>query len=128
MRSPNIGVLRSAVLPMLTEHGIVERETGETTQDPNTGSTIPVVATVYDGPVLVRPQYRQTEEEAGGTTYVVGRYDVTFPADAPVVRNDVVKVTSSEHDAALAGTEFTLLDVPVDSWQIARFTVAERIT
>ena len=128
MRAPNIGVLRSAVLPMLTEHGVVERETGETYFDENTGSTVPVVETVYDGPVLVRPQYRQTEEEAGGTTYVVGRYDVTFAADAPVVRNDVVKVTSSEHDAALVGVEFKLLDVPVDAWQIARFTVAERFT
>ena len=125
---PNIGVLRSAVLPMLTETGVVERETGETTQDPNTGSEVPVVETVYDGPILVRPQYRQTEEEAGGTTYVVGRYDVTFPADTPVVRDDVVKITSAPYDAALVGVEFTLLDVPVDPWQVARFAVAERFT
>ena len=125
---PNVDVLRSAVLPMLTETGVVERATGETTQDPNTGSEVPVVETVYDGPILVRPQYRQTEEEAGGTTYVVGRYDVTFPADTPVIRGDVVKVTTAPFDAALVGVEFTLLDVPVDPWQLARFAVAERFT
>ena len=125
---PNIGVLRSAVLPMLTETGVVERETGETLLDENTGSEIRVVETVYDGSMLVRPQYRQTEEEAGGTTHVVGRYDVTFPADTPVVRNDVVRITAAPHDAALAGVEFRLLDVPVDPWQIARYAVAERFT
>jgi hypothetical protein len=129
MRSPNVGVLRSAVLPMLTETGVVERETGEVTTDPNTGSDVPVVETVYDGPVLVRPQYRQvSEEEAGGTTYVVGRYDVTFPADTPVVRNDLVRITAAPNDAALVGVEFKLLDVPLDAWQVARFTVAERFT
>ena len=126
---PNVGILRSAVLPMLTETGVVERETGETVIDEETGSETPVVETVYGGPVLVRPQYRQaTEEEAGGTTFVVGKYDVTFPADTPVVRGDVVKVTSSPLDAALAGVGFHLLDVPVDAWQVARICTAERFT
>jgi hypothetical protein len=126
---PNIGVLRSALLPTLTETGVVERETGESYFDEDTGSTVPVVATVYDGPVLVRPQYRQvSEEEAGGATYVVGKYDVTFPADAPVIRGDVVKVTDAPFDAALVGEEFHLLDIPLDAWQIARTCTAERFT
>lgn len=125
---PNVGVLRSAVLPMLTETGIVERETGETVFDEWTGQETPVMETVYDGPVLVRPQYRATEEEAGGTTIVVGRYDVTFPADTPVVTGDKVKMTVAPYDAALVGVEFTLLDVPVDAWQVARICTAEHFT
>ena len=125
---PNVGVLRSAVLPMLTETGRVDRETGEYVTDPVTLSDVPVVETIYDGPVLVRPQYRVSTEEAGGTTVVVGRYDVTFPADTPVVRDDVVKVTVAPFDAALVGVEFKLLDIPVDSWQVARICTAERFT
>ena len=113
----------------LTESGVVERDTGETVIDENTGAEIPVVVTVYAGPVLVRPQYRAASEvEAGGTTHVVGKYDVTFPADTPVVRGDVVKVTSSPLDVALAGVRFHLLDVPVDAWQVARICTAERFT
>ena len=81
---PNTGVLRSALLPTLTETGVVERETGESYFDEETGSTVPVVETVYDGPVLVRPQYRQvSEEEAGGATYGVGKYDLTSPQTRP---------------------------------------------
>ena len=126
--SPALALLRSKQAEHLTEHGIVERATGETTQDPNTGSEVPVVETVFDGPCLVRPQYRVSTEEAGGTTVVVGRYDVMLPADTAVVRGDVLKVTSAPYDPALVGVEFNLLDVPLDAWQIARYCLAERFT
>ena len=125
---PAIEVLRSQQAAYMTERGIVERETGEMVQDPVTGSETPLVETVYDGPILVRPRTEVRTEEAGGTTYVVGKYDVTFPADTPVVRGDVVKVTASPYDAALEGAELHLLDVPLDAWQVARYCVAERFT
>ena len=123
---PAIEVLRSQQAAYMTETGLVQRETGETYFDDETGTTVPVVETVYDGPILIRPRTEVRTEEAGGTTYVVGKYDVTFPADTPVVRGDVVKVTSSPYDAALVGTELHLLDVPLDAWQVARYCVAER--
>ena len=124
---PNLAVLRSAIGPMLTETGIVERNTGETTTDPD-GFEIPVYATVFSGPMLVRPEDRSMRvANIAGGSYTVLRFDVTLPADADALVGDRLTVTSCPGDPTLVGESLKLIDVPRDAWQVARFAVAERI-
>ena len=83
---PNVGVLRSAIGPMLTEAGTITRQDGTTT-DPD-GYEIPNMVTVFDGPVLVRPEGRVQLVAVGGTERPRLSFDVTFPAESDVVIGD----------------------------------------
>lgn len=123
---PNLAVLRSAIGPMLTETGIVERQNGTTT-DPD-GWEVPLYVTVFTGPMLVRPEDRSMRvADIGGSSYTVLRFDVTLPADVDALIGDQLTVTSCPGDPTLVGEALKLVDVPRDSWQVARFAVAERI-
>lgn len=128
---PNIGVMRSRVAARLTETGTVTRPgEGDGVFDPETGEyTFPPPTVVHDGPLLVRPQNRgERVVEAGGATYALTRYDVTLPAGVDVRRADTVTVTAAPYDDALVGVSLTVLDVPLDAWQVARVCVAQRTT
>lgn len=123
---PNLAVLRSAVGPMLTETGTVERQNGTTT-DPD-GFEIPLYVTVFTGPMLVRPEDRSLRvANVGGVSWPVLRFDVTLPADADALIGDRLTVTSCPGDPTLVGESLKLIDVPRDAWQVARFAVAERV-
>lgn len=74
------------------------------------------------------PENREKIVDAGGSSYVVARYDVTLPPNAAVKRDDLVTVTSSPYDSALLNVPFRILDVPLDPWQVARYCTAERFT
>jgi hypothetical protein len=125
---PNIGVLRSAILPMLTETGRIDRTLGHQPLDEEIGAEEPIFATIYVGRCLVQPRGPMREREAGGQTVAVTHYDVTLPADTPAQRGDRLTLDTAQYDTALVGATFTIVDIPVDPWQIARFAVAERYT
>lgn len=119
---PNLAVLRAAVAPMLTEHGVVERFDGFTTDE--YGSDVPSYVTVYDGPVLVRPE-PAVEIQIGAVTSTQNRYDVTFPADAPVDNGHVLTVGTVTAQPALSGAKIRITDAPLDAWAVARFCKGE---
>lgn len=130
---PNIGVLRSALLPMLTEHGQVWKPgTGDPVFNPNTGQyDDPPDVMVWEGPVLVRPQGRDVQIVNGGSTgltYALTRYDVTMPAETPADRGMWLIVTDCTFEPELVGLRINLVDVPLDAWAIARFCVGEIAT
>lgn len=121
---PNLAVLRSAIGPMLTETGTVQRWTGETVFNEETGREEKAYETVYAGPVLVRPEAAVEIEVAGGT-FTQGKYDVTFPADAAVKVGDLLSLTVCPWQPELVGHTIGLIDVPLDAWQVARFCKGE---
>ncbi|UYM04211.1 DUF6093 family protein [Solicola gregarius] len=111
---------------MLSDTGTVSYDTGETEWDDEIGEETPIFADRYTGPMLVRPQYATPAEfDAGGAQWTVSRYDVTLPADTDVRIGDRVQVEST-FDTKLADTFIYITDVPLDSWQIARFCIAEK--
>ena len=125
---PNLAVLRSALAPMLTEVGTVDYKTGNYVIDPETGFEEEEWATAYTGPVLVRPEDRSSRVvDIGSVSYTVLRFDVTFPADAPVTIGYRLTLTSCPGDPTLVGIHLKLVDVPLDAWSVARFAVAERM-
>lgn len=128
---PNIETVRYRAHSWLTDTATLTRPgQGQGEFNPETGEfdpPAPVVA--YTGKVLVRPQNNAERiVEAGEATATVTRYDVTLPANTPVQNGDTLTVTACEFDAALVGTELTILDVLVDVWQVARRAVAARVT
>ncbi|WP_137120912.1 DUF6093 family protein [Segeticoccus rhizosphaerae] len=125
---PNLALLRSRLATRLTETGKVLEQTGTETSDVPPFDEVPVYATHYEGPILVRPQDQSRVVEAGGASYTVSRYDVTMPADTNVVNGWTIEVTVAPFDPALVGQKFTVLDVPLDAWQVARTVVAARVT
>ena len=91
-------------------------------------TTTRTLVTTYSGRLLVMPQHKVKRLEAGGTTRAVSGYDVTLPVDTDVQRGDIVTVTRARYDGALVGIPLTIVDAPLDPWQIARYAVAERFT
>lgn len=116
---PDIAVLRSAIGPMLTEHGTIERQDG-TTIDAY-GDEVPNMVTAFDGPVLVRPEGGVQYVATGGVDRPVRALDVTFPAEADVRIGDVLTLTVCPFDPTLIGTPIRITDVRHDAWQVARF-------
>lgn len=128
MNGPNLGVLRSALAPMLTATGEIERSTGRTEPVEGSIGEDTIYEVVYAGPVLVRPDGSATKVSVGGVTLPVSRYDVTLPADTDAMIGDRLTITSADHDPALVGQVLRLTDVPLDTWQVARFCKAKRDT
>lgn len=123
--TPNLGILRSAIAPMLTDTADLSHYDGEPVIDPDTGiATYPEVVT-WSGPVLVRPQ-AAVEIGIGGIEITQGRYDVTLPAETATSVGHFLIVTASTGDTRLVGMRLTLTDVPADSYQVARFCRAEQ--
>jgi hypothetical protein len=124
---PNLTVLRAALNALLTDTATIHRNTGRVEQNEDTGLEEPVFDLVYTGPVLVQP-LRATEVGIGGVELVLGRYDVTLPAETDAATGDKLTVISSAGDTTLTGQTLSLTDVPADSYQVARFCKAERST
>lgn len=126
---PNLGVLRSAVGPLLTETGKVERPGEGWVYDPELGEDVQAKETVYTGPLLIAPSATATAtEEVGGRTASVEQYDVTLPAETAVEIGDLVTLTVAPTDPSFLDVEFILTGVDLDPWAVARFCRAERHT
>ena len=127
---PNLGVLRSAVAPLLTETGTVEKVTGtfyDPTADGGNGAEVQARENVYTGPLLIAPSATATvTEEVGGRTASVEQYDVTLPAETAVEIGDLVTLTVAPTDPSFLDVEFILTGVDLDPWAVARFCRAER--
>lgn len=126
---PNLTVLRSAIGPMLTETGIVERPGEGWVYDPVIREDVQAKETIYSGRMLIAPRGNATAtEEVGGRTDHVEQYDVTLPAETDAKVGDLVKLTAAPTDPSFLDVEFTLTSVDLDPWAVARFCRAERRT
>jgi hypothetical protein len=119
---PNIGVLRSAIGPMLTETGTISSLEWVKVD----GLDVEVLVTKFNGPCLVRPEGEIQTVAVGGVERPILSYDVTFPADADVSLGDVLVLDDVPFDPALSGASINLTDVPLDSWAVARFCKGKR--
>ena len=106
--------------------GIVRRPSG-TAINSSTLVATPIAATVYSGPVVVRPANREGQTEVvGDDPSVAISYIAKFPVDTAVRKNDVLVIDASL-DAGLIGRSFRLHDIPGDAWEIARRCALEEI-
>lgn len=121
---PNLAVLRSSVLPMLTEAGQIRRITGYEWNE-ESGFEEPVYETVLDGPILIRPDGINNVQTPAGE-WAQERYDVTMPANTAAAVGDLLTVTACPFEPALIGQEISLVDVPRDAWAVATFAKGER--
>lgn len=126
---PTLGTLRATAARRMTETGTITRPgQGGPVFNEDTGQyDNPVPVVVYDGPILVRPQAGIRDAVAGEREWTITRYDVTLPAGTAVRNGDPITVTTAPYDPALVGVRLTVLDVPLDAWQVARTVVAERV-
>jgi hypothetical protein len=108
----------------------VGRRLGEGVFDENTGEIEPAEPdTIYDGPCLIRPGERLGSDVTTGERELRFRdVKAKFPVDTPILKDDIVTVTASPHDARLLGAVFRVTDVPLDEWQISRVANLEDIT
>lgn len=113
---------------------IIERSVGEGVFDEDTGEVDedePDV--IYEGPALIRSNATGGAQvgidvQAGEREVRLLRTKIKFPPDTPVRKDDMVVVTTSEHDAGLVGSSFRITDVLPDDWQITRVALAEQVT
>ena len=118
----------------MTDTCKVERKsaTGATTQDPTTGTTVPVMDTVLASSkcklqmptVIARPQ------EAGGRTSFMSRLELHLPAGttATLQADDRVTITAvgALSDVHLVGRSFRVVGIPAKSFATAlRYEVQE---
>ena len=116
----------------MTDTCKVERKTGLTTQDPNTGTTTPTLDTVIASSkcklqmptVIARPQ------EAGGRTSFMSRLMLHLPASTSValLADDKVTITAvgALSDTHLLGRSFRVVGIPAKSLATAlRYEVQE---
>lgn len=122
---------RSQQAELFATDAVVERVVGEGEFDETTGEVDPdEVEVIYDGPCIIRPMKRREGSDVTTGEREVRFLDVEakFPVDTPILKDDLVTVTASEHDPALVGVVFRITDVPLDEWQISRRAVLEQTT
>lgn len=112
----------------------IRYKTGNTTQDPNTGSEVPVYATRFSTPcrVKVGQGLAVQDAEAGGRTVVTVRRELHIPVGSAAVEPYDIAVMTSVHetsDPTLAGATL-VLDGPAPGSQTTarRLQVSEVLT
>lgn len=115
----------------MTDTGTMRRPTGNTTQDPDTGSTVPEYADLFTSKAKIQTRNLQArEEEVGGRTATTVRVELHLPVDAPAVqRGDVWEVTAvgALSDMQLLGRRFTVIAPVGKSFATARRLEVEEV-
>lgn len=108
----------------------IERPSGTTTLDPNTGQETPDPPTlIYEGACALRGmRWDGTDVEAGGGEVRIKGSRIHFPTDTAVLHKDLVTFTGSIYDPSLVGRTFVVIDVPPEGWQISRWVLVEEVT
>lgn len=85
---------------------------GATTQDPDTGTTTPVMLTRFTSKCKVQARNLAVQDaEVGGRTAEIIRAELHLPVDAPAVQpGDVAEITAvgALSDVTLLGRKFTI--------------------
>ena len=124
----NVAQLREQASRWLVDTGAIDRKTGETTIDPDTYEQVDVYEHVYTGPMMLYPHAEASSAAAGETTFTVKKYDLVIFADVQGAGSDRVTLDTSKYDLALVGVHFTITDVVVESFEIARTVIVTRVT
>ena len=107
----------------------VTRETGEPELDLSTGELERDYETVYSGKCSVRPATWVGADTQAGEQEVRLRSALgKLPHNTSVAKDDLLTVTSSEHDADLVGRVYRITDAFHDDWQIVRKVILEEVT
>lgn len=110
---PYLAQLKGDAEARMLDTAVIRRKTGGTTQDPETGSTIPEYADVFFTPCRVKTTrtYGVQNEEVGGRTAQTVAREFHIPVDSPQVYPDDVAVMVEVHpssDPSLEGVSLTL--------------------
>lgn len=86
----------------------------------------PPAGPVYEGPCSFLPQQATTRTtESAGQQVEVHPYVVKVPANTPVKRGHVVKITACPDEGAV-GEDFTVRAVQFSQWQVSRVLGVEQ--
>jgi hypothetical protein len=123
--------LRSMAESLMTDTVTVRRATGETTQDPDTGSTVPVYADLFTSKCKVQARnLTALTAEAGGRTATTVRLELHLPLSADAVKaGDVAEITAvgALSDVQLLGRKFRITAPVAKSYATARRYEVEEV-
>lgn len=122
---------RAAAERLMTDIVTVRYATGNTTQDPVTGSTVPEYADRFTSKCKVQARNLVAQDaEVGGRTATTVRLELHLPVDAPAVEpGDVCEVTAVGplSDPQLLGRKFTVVAPVGKSFATARRLEVEEV-
>jgi hypothetical protein len=122
---------QQAAESLMTDTVTVRRATGNTTQDPDTGSTVPVYADLFTSKCKVQARSLQAlTAEAGGRTATTVRLELHLPLSVdPARTGDVAEVTAvgTLSDAQLLGRKFRITAPVAKSFATARRYEVEEV-
>lgn len=120
---------RFAQTVMTCEAEVTEPST-EDVWDEDLGYYVPGPPTVvWSGPCLIYSRSLDgAKADAGGRTWQIDTYVVTFPAGTDVRAGQGLRITASPDEPDLTTFVLTLTDVPVEAWSVALQCLAQRVT
>ena len=123
--------LRRQAESLMLDRGTMRRATGATTQDPDTGSTVPEFADQFSSKCKIQTRNLQAREsEVGGRTSTTVRVELHLPITAPAVEvGDVWEMTrvDARSDRQLLGRKFRVIAPVGKSFATARRLEVEEI-
>jgi hypothetical protein len=123
--------LQTMAESLMTDTVTVRRATGATTQDPDTGSTVPVYTDLFTSKCKVQARSLQAlTAEAGGRTATTVRLELHLPVSADAVQTgDVAEVTAvgALSDMQLLGRKFRITAPVAKSFATARRYEVEEV-
>jgi hypothetical protein len=115
----------------MLDTGTMRRATGSTTQDPDSGSTVPEFADLFTSKAKIQTRNLQAREaEVGGRTATSVRVELHLPISAPAVEvGDVWEVTRVHalSDRQLLGRKFRVIAPVGKSFATARRLEVEEV-
>jgi hypothetical protein len=122
---------QQAAESLMTDTVTVRRATGATTQDPDTGSTVPAYDDLFTSKCKVQARSLQAlTAEAGGRTATTVRLELHLPLSAdPAETGDVAEVTAvgALSDVQLLGRKFRITAPVAKSFATARRYEVEEV-
>jgi hypothetical protein len=117
-----IARFRGKQAEQFTTTATVTRNVGEPVTDDETGEVAQPTETVFSGECKIRPDSNRSSDDSETGETLIGKpdYEGKFPVDSDILRDDLIHVTASQHDAGLVGRWFVVRKVGFDEWQISR--------
>lgn len=129
--SAELPYLRAEAESLMTDTCTVRRDTGDTAQNPGTGTVEPVYTDLFSSPCKVQARSLVAlDAEVGGRTATTVRLELHLPvASAAVKTGDVAEITAvgALSDSTLVGREFMITAPVAKSFATARRYEVEEI-
>lgn len=119
--------LRREAESLLIDTCLIERRTGQTSNDPGTGMSTPTYATYWSGPCRALVRSDTQPVPVGAELANVLHLEVSIAVDAPAPHiGHRITITAAVFDSSLAGAQVFVTGVPVGSQMILRRITAEK--